>query len=58
MKEIEIPHFLNQTYKCTCPRCKKPLEYRTRADYGIEHYLPVYVRCDCGHYVPIQVPVR
>lgn len=58
MKLEEIPEFLRTQYEAICEKCKKVHRYRTQPDYAVTYYIPTFIKCDCGHYVKAQVPVR
>lgn len=55
LREIPLNHRQLYVSKCTCG---KDHNIMTQYDNDPEYYLDVYIPCDCGNFVPFDLPVN
>lgn len=57
MKLDEVPEFLRNEYNFKC-RCGRVYKCLAQVDEEPEYYTALFLRCDCGEYVKMVLPVN
>lgn len=50
--------YVEYLYKEVCKNCGKKHIVATQDDYIPEYYTDVYIKCECGTFVPFNLPIN
>ena len=59
MKKEEIKELFRHEYTAKCEKCGKTITVLTQGEDNCpEYWADVYVKCDCGNFVLLSLPVN